>query len=90
MSNYTGTVVLSLAGHDKGGLFYVLGCKDNMLQLVNGKQRKLASPKRKKSGHVQCLSENDPAWDGTLVPHSDPELRRRLAAFKEGITLGKR
>ncbi len=90
MNSYTGTVVESLAGHDKGGLFFVLASDGKFLQLVNGKQRKLTSPKRKKSGHVVCLSEKVSNWDCTWEPSSDLALRRKLAAFKEVITLGKR
>lgn len=95
MFDYTGWIVRSTAGHDKGKLFCVVGTKEKFLLLANGKQRKLSAPKRKKLGHVQPLSRGEfscPALNrlrsGEAV--SDRELRGALAAFKEGITLGER
>ena len=75
------------------------------LLLADGKRRKVSRPKRKKLGHVRCLAP-DPhqtgpgeplMYDHPVVhslrqgePVSDRALRRALAAFKEGSTLGKR
>lgn len=85
MSLYTGTVARATAGHDKGGLFFVLQEEGEYLFLVNGRQRKLGAPKKKKRIHVVLSSENYP------LPHSDKAIRQALHAFeKEGITLGKR
>ena len=47
MCERTGAIVRSKAGHDKGLLFCVVGTQDGYLLLANGKQRKLAAPKRK-------------------------------------------
>lgn len=50
-----GSVVFSLAGHDKGGLFTVVEIlPEGMLLLADGKGRKLAAPKRKKAKHVKA------------------------------------
>ena len=93
MSEFTGRIVRSVAGHDQGSLFCVVGTQEAHLLLANGKQRKLAHPKRKKPVHVVWL---DPAeFDHPAIhklkqgePVSDRELRLALAAFKEGNTLG--
>lgn len=79
ISDYTGWIVRSAAGHDKGELFCVVGTQGEFLLLCNGKQRKLSAPKRKKPRHVDFLEKppDDP-------PRSDRELRRALAAFKGG------
>ena len=92
MCERTGTIVRSEAGHDKGLLFCVVGTRDGYLLLANGKQRKLAAPKRKKPIHVMpaAAAFDHPAMEKLKLgePVSDRELRRALAAFKEGNTLG--
>ena len=95
MYDYTGWIVQATAGRDQGDLFCVVGVdqEQQRLLLADGKRRKVARPKRKKLGHLTPLDEarfDHPAI-GKLKqgkPVSDRELRRALAAFKEGITLG--
>ena len=41
-------VVLSLTGRDQGMLFFVVDTDGVYVSLVNGKERKLENPKRKK------------------------------------------
>lgn len=85
MNQYTGTVARATAGHDKGGLFFVMAQEGEYLFLANGRQRKMGEPKRKKLRHVVLSSTKYP------LPHSDKGIRRALFALeKEGITLGKR
>ena len=45
-------IVLSLAGHDKGKLFFVLREEGEYVLLADGKGRKLATPKRKRKKHI--------------------------------------
>lgn len=95
MYDYTGWIVRSTAGHDKEDLFYVVGTQEHFLLLANGKQRKLASPKKKVRGHVVVLCKEEHETPTTQKlrqgqPVSDRELRRALAAFKGGNQLGKR
>ena len=66
-------------------------------RLADGKRRKVSRPKAKKLGHVRQLTEVRQEYDHPAIhklrqgePVSDRELRRALAAFKEGITLGER
>ena len=65
------------------------------LLLADGKRRKVARPKAKKPGHVTCLTDSLHVFDHPVVhslqegePVSDRALRRALAAFKEGYSLG--
>ena len=94
MFDYTGQIVRATAGRDKGDLFCVVGMEQERLLLANGKRRRAAHPKAKKLGHVQLLTaaeEYDPPAIRKLKqgePVSDRELRRALAAFKEGFKLG--
>ena len=100
MYDYTGWIVQADAGRDKGGIFCVVGVdqEQNRLLLADGKRRKVRHPKRKKLGHVSCLTDDQShMYDHPVVhslkqgePVSDRALRRALAAFKEGTTLGKR
>ena len=91
MVDCTGWIVRSTAGHDKDELFCVVGTEQTQqrLLLANGKQRKAASPKPKKLGHVQPLDRGE--FDHPVIRKlqnketvSDRELRRALAAFKGG------
>ena len=75
-------VVVSLAGRDQGSLFYVLEADDTYLTLVNGKDRRIEKPKRKKRKHTKKVlrSETRVAEKlrlGDKVLNS--ELRRDLA-----------
>lgn len=97
MYDYTGRIVQAAAGRDKEGIFCVVGVDHEhaRLLLADGKRRKAARPKAKKLGHVRCLTGGGYEFDHPVVrklkqgePVSDRELRRALAAFKEGITLG--
>ena len=99
MFDYTGWIVQADAGRDKGGIFCVVGVdqEGRMLLLADGKRRRAAHPKRKKLGHVACLTDQLHMYGHPVVhslkqgePVSDRALRRALAAFKEGSTLGKR
>ncbi len=97
MFDYTGQIVRADAGRDKGGIFCVVGMDQErtMLLLADGKRRKLSHPKAKKLGHVTQLIDSQNLYDHPVIqslqqgePVSDRALRRALAAFKEGTTLG--
>ena len=98
MCDHTGQIVLAEAGRDRGGVFCVVGADgEGRLLLADGKRRRAAHPKAKKPRHVETLTQPDRPFDHPAIqklkqgePVSDRELRRALAAFKEGITLGER
>ena len=48
-----GDVVVSKNGRFRGEFFVVLGVDDGYANLVNGKQRKINNPKRKKIKHLE-------------------------------------
>jgi len=75
-------LVESTAGRDKGKLFYVIEADDAYLFLVNGKDRTIDKPKRKKRKHARKVlrsetSVADKLRAGDKVLNS--ELRRDLA-----------
>ena len=75
-------VVVSTAGRDEGSLFYVLEADETWLSLVNGKDRTIEKPKRKKRKHTTKVLRSETrvaeklrAGDKVL----NSELRRDLA-----------
>ena len=52
-------VVKATAGRDKDELFYVISTDGEFLILVNGKDRPLDRPKRKKRKHVQKVLRSE-------------------------------
>ena len=52
-------VVVSTAGRDSGQWFYVIDEDRSFLFLVNGKDRPLDKPKRKKRKHVQKVLRSE-------------------------------
>ena len=93
MDNTVGSIVLARAGRDQEGLFFVVGESDGFLLLADGKSRKLERPKRKNPRHLHPMFFRE--FDHPVIqklqegtPVTNRELRKALAAFKEGITLG--
>ena len=75
-------VVKATAGRDQGKLFYVIGEDEQYLFLVNGKDRTLEKPKRKKRKHVQKVLRSETRVAGKLIAGDkvlNSELRRDLA-----------
>ena len=83
-------VVLSMAGHDKGMLFFVLDTDGVYVSLSNGKERKVEKPKRKKSKHVRKLPRPDSLLTEKIrsgKPLLNSELRRELAFLRREINV---
>ena len=79
-------VVISTAGRDTGTLYYVIEGDDAWLSLVNGKDRSLENPKRKKCKHTKKVLRSETrvaqklrAGDKVL----NSELRRDLAYLRQ-------
>jgi len=81
-------VVRSRAGRDAGALYYVLDTDDDYLLLVNGKDRSLEKPKRKKRKHAEKVLRSETRVaeklrNGDKVLNS--ELRRDLAYWSREL-----
>ena len=77
-------IVFSLAGRDKGRLFLVMETEPNFVYLVDGKLRKMETPKKKRRKHVEYaglpgerILTKLSAGDKVL----NSEIRRALAEF---------
>lgn len=84
----TADVVRSTAGRDQGELFYVADTDDQFVTLVNGKNRPVEKPKRKKRRHVEKVlrsetrvAEKIRSGDKVL----NGELRRDLASLSRDM-----
>ena len=75
-------VVVSTAGRDQGNFFCVIQEEEQYLYLVNGKDRQLDKPKRKKRKHVQKVLRSETRV-AEKIKNGDKvlngELRRDLA-----------
>ena len=81
-------IVRSTAGHDKGEIFFVVGCGNGFVQVANGKTRKVEKPKTKKVIHVRLEKSlegpvSDKIRNGEIV--SNIEIRKALAVYKQGL-----
>lgn len=86
MGFHKGEIVRSLNGGDKDKIFFLTEEKDGFAFLVDGKRRKMKSPKKKSVKHIlseglwphpvtDCLAKGDAVLDS--------EIRRALAAFRD-------
>ena len=83
-------LVLSLKGHDQGMLFFVLDTDGVYVSLVNGKERKVEKPKRKKLKHVRKVPRPDSMLTEKILSGQqilNSELRRELAKVSQEITV---
>ena len=81
-------VVVSTAGRDRGEWFYVIDEDPTYLFLVNGKDRTIEKPKRKKRKHVQRVLRSETRVAGKLLSGDkvlNSELRRDLAFLARGM-----
>ena len=75
-------VVTTIAGRDAEQLFYVIQAEQEYLYLVNGKDRTLEKPKRKKRKHAQLVLRSETRVAQKLRSGDkvlNGELRRDLA-----------
>lgn len=81
-------VVRSVAGRDTGELYYVINEDDLYLLLVNGKNRTLDKPKRKKRKHVEKVLRSETRVAVKILSGDkvlNGELRRDLASLSRAM-----
>ena len=79
-------VVISTAGRDKDKMFYVIKTDETFLYLVNGKDRTLDKPKRKKRKHAEKVLRSETRVAAKLIAGDkvlNSELRRDLAYLSQ-------
>ena len=83
-------IVISLAGHDKGKLFFVIDTDGVYVTLADGKQRRVEKPKRKKLIHVRKVLRSDSKLTEKIRSCEqllNTELRRELAKISQEINV---
>lgn len=81
-------IAQSLAGRDKGRLFFIIGTEDGYAYLADGKLRKLRKAKRKKLRHLRVAGQSDTITAyriGSGEKVTDAEIRRALAVFRGAL-----
>ena len=81
-------VVASTAGRDKDKWFYVISMDDTFLYLVNGKDRTMDKPKRKKRKHAAKVLRSETRVAAKLLAKDkvlNSELRRDLAYLSQHL-----
>lgn len=79
-----GSLVKSLAGHDKENLFIIIGESSEYVVLVDGKYRTLDNPKYKKKKHVQIIHKTDETLNKKLMHDSrvtDEEIKYCIRCY---------
>ncbi len=85
MTLHPGAVVRSAAGHDKGDLLLVLREEGDFVWLVDGKRRRIETPKKKRRRHVVSAGVWTHPVAGRIQkgePVLDNEIRKALAVFR--------
>ena len=75
-------VVMSLAGHDKGTLYVVVGESENKLLLCDGKNKLLKSPKSKNKKHLKEIGKVDLS---SYNPLYDAHIRGELKSIAKCV-----
>ncbi|MCH5195006.1 MAG: KOW domain-containing RNA-binding protein [Oscillospiraceae bacterium] len=78
MDVQTGMIVRSAAGRDKGKFMVIAAIADGFVYLADGKERKLASPKKKNEKHI-CPTKTVISTDDL----TDKGLRKILREYAE-------
>lgn len=85
MKMEVGSLVKSVAGHDKDGCFFIIREEGEYIYLVDGKIRRLDCPKKKKKKHVKALlweeySPGEKLRENKKV--TDEEIKHFIRCFK--------
>ena len=71
----TGLLAYSLAGHDKGKIYFIIKEERDYFLLVDGDTRPLENPKKKNKKHVQIVKRNISGADEGDTVQSDIGLK---------------
>lgn len=79
-------VVISTSGRDKGDVFIVLSKDENFLYLINGRNRRIEAPKRKKIKHTSFFKHGESRISEKIMNESkitNSEIRRAISEIKK-------
>ncbi|MBQ9062340.1 MAG: KOW domain-containing RNA-binding protein [Eubacterium sp.] len=82
-----GMFARSLAGHDAGKLYMIWQAEKDLLYLIDGKNRKIENPKKKKRKHVQIDYRTAPEITQMIaaeIPIRDETVRKAIRCRDKG------
>lgn len=79
----TGYLAYSLAGHDKGEIFLIVGEEKNCVYVVDGSTRTLERPKKKNKRHIQIIKNFDRKAD--ISPVTNEEVKHLIKLYCKDI-----
>ncbi len=79
-----GVFAKSMAGHDKNAYYIIWDWDADAVLLVNGRNRGIGNPKKKKRKHVQ-IHRNQPVCSG----RTDPEIRKAIQEYQRSKNGGE-
>ena len=80
-----GSLVKSLAGHDKGNFFIIIRENSEYVILVDGISRTMEKPKCKNKKHIQIIHKTDETLNKKLVNNehvTDEEIKYSIRCYK--------
>lgn len=81
-----GSLVRSLAGHDRDSFLIIIKEEAEYVYLADGKTRSLSKLKRKKKKHLQAIKDKDDALQKKLMSGehvTDEEVKHFIKCWKE-------
>ena len=78
----TGYLAYSLAGHDKGEVYFIISETDDYVYAVNGLSRTVDRPKKKNKKHMQVIKKEGMIKDASSV--TNEEIKRLIRIYYKG------
>lgn len=80
-----GFLAVSIAGHDKAKIFFIIREEGEYVYLVDGKNRKVSHPKKKKKKHVEPVFTKELSTMEKIQRNqkvTDEEIKHLIRCFK--------
>ena len=81
-----GDFVLSKAGRDVGKYFLIVSVQDEFALIVDGKVRKVNSPKKKKLKHLQKIFVEGQPWLAIQIQSGKPVANEKVSRAVKSAT----
>ena len=86
MEDRIGCFAVSLAGHDRGRLYVIVGYQEGAYLLADGRLKTLERPKRKKGRHLRMICGERPVFpSGKPIRNEEVKRAIKLRSAKKPI-----
>ena len=82
-----GMFARSKAGHDKGSLYLIVQVEPEYVYLVDGRQRPLSKPKKKRWKHIQIIKQMPEHWNPDQK--NDDDIKRAINRYETELAQPK-